>query len=263
LKAFSTAETTRPSLILGLEGIAQASDAVMVARGDLGVEIDIAEVPTAQKRIIATCRRWNKPVIIATQMLDSMQHSRIPTRAEATDVSNAILDGADACMLSAETAIGSYPREAVEMITRIAQATEPMYRQREPEPLPNFDRIDIPDITQATVFAGGRLAEVLGAKVVVVATRMGGTARCISNNRHFVPTVGVSDSDATLRQMCLYWGIMPLAGSLTDDPAEVLNHVVAFARKAGYLASGDRVVLLAGTGIHATKHNMMVVHELD
>ena len=102
----------------------------MVARGDLGVEVDIAEIAVAQKRIVAACHRARKPVIIATQMLDSMHNSRIPTRAEATDVANAILDGADACMLSGETAIGKYPREAVEMMHRIATVTEPLLRER-------------------------------------------------------------------------------------------------------------------------------------
>ena len=113
-----------------LDEIVEAADGVMVARGDLGVEIDVARMPVVQKRIVAACQRRQKPVIIATQMLDSMQHSRQPTRAEVTDVANAILDGGDACMLSGETAIGEYPREAVEMMNRVALATEELFRDR-------------------------------------------------------------------------------------------------------------------------------------
>ena len=111
-----------------LDEIVIAADGVMVARGDLGVEIDVARMPVVQKHIVAACNRYDKPVIIATQMLDSMQHSRQPTRAEVTDVANAILDGCDACMLSGETAVGQYPRAAVEMMNRIALATEPLMR---------------------------------------------------------------------------------------------------------------------------------------
>ena len=120
------AKIEKPEALDALTAIVAAADGVMVARGDLGVEIDIAQVAVAQKRIIAECRRQRKPVIIATQMLDSMQHSRLPTRAEVADVSNAILDGADACMLSGETAVGEYPRETVEMMNRIALAAEPL-----------------------------------------------------------------------------------------------------------------------------------------
>ncbi len=119
------AKIEKPEALEQLEEIVAAADGVMVARGDLGVEIDIARVAVVQKQIVAVCKRRRKPVIIATQMLDSMQHSRLPTRAEVTDVANAILDGADACMLSGETAIGEYPVEAVDMMHRIALATEP------------------------------------------------------------------------------------------------------------------------------------------
>ncbi len=124
------AKIEKPEALDRLDEIVAAADGVMVARGDLGVETDIAGLAMAQKRIIALCSQVHKPVIIATQMLDSMQHSRLPTRAEVTDVANAILDGADACMLSGETAIGQYPVESVAMMHRIALATEPVFRQR-------------------------------------------------------------------------------------------------------------------------------------
>ena len=124
------AKIEKPEALDRLEEIVEAADAIMVARGDLGVEIDIAQMAVAQKRIVALCNQRRKPVIIATQMLDSMQHSRIPTRAEVADTSNAVLDGADACMLSGETAAGEYPRESVEMMHRIALATERLFKQR-------------------------------------------------------------------------------------------------------------------------------------
>ncbi len=122
------AKIEKPEALDDLDAIVKTADGIMIARGDLGVEIDIARVPVVQKQIISMCRRFHKPVIVATQMLDSMQHSRVPTRAEATDVANAILDGADACMLSGETAIGAYPRMTVEMMARIAMATEETYK---------------------------------------------------------------------------------------------------------------------------------------
>ena len=120
-----------------LDEVVKAADGVMVARGDLGVEIDVARMPVVQKLIVATCNKYDRPVIIATQMLDSMQHSRQPTRAEVTDVANAILDGCDACMLSGETAVGEYPRSAVEMMHRVALATEPLFATRTSLPLPD------------------------------------------------------------------------------------------------------------------------------
>lgn len=257
------AKIEKPEALETIEDIVQAADVVMVARGDLGVEIDIAQVPVVQKRIIRICHRLHKPVIIATQMLDSMQHSRLPTRAEATDVANAILDGADACMLSGETAIGKYPREAVEVMHRIALATEPLVRQQPRGDRSEPDKQDEDPITEATAQAAGRLAEALDAQMVVVATASGRTALRLSKDRLFVPTIGVSDSDAALRRMCLYWGVIPLAGAPTESPRELVDYVVEQGREVGYLTSGDRVVLLAGTGLHVAEHNMVIVHELE
>ncbi|MFV1964711.1 MAG: pyruvate kinase [Pirellulaceae bacterium] len=263
------AKVEKPEAVENLEAIVHAADGVMVARGDLGVEIDIAEVPVVQKRIIATCRRCRKPVIVATQMLDSMQRSRIPTRAETTDVANAILDGADACMLSGETAIGKYPLESVEMMHRIAMATESVYRQH-PTATATATATDPPcdeprgnPITQATTFAAGRLAEQIDARTLIIASHSGKTALEVSKNRHFVSMMGVSDSEATLRRMCLYWGVIPLSGAPTDDSASLMQYVVDRGRSAGYLASGDRIVLVSGTGLASTRHNMIVVHEIE
>src|SRR5205823_9853454 len=131
---------------------------VMVARGDLGVEIDVARMPVVQKHIISVCQRRQKPVIIATQMLDSMQKSRRPTRAEVTDVANAILDGGDACMLSGETAIGQYPREAVEMMNQVALATEELFRDNVPRPPGAFRAEGLQAITSAVVYGAGHIA---------------------------------------------------------------------------------------------------------
>jgi pyruvate kinase len=270
------AKIEKPEALEQLEEIVSAADGVMVARGDLGVEINIARVAMAQKEIIATCNRRRKPVIVATQMLDSMTHSRIPTRAEVADVSNAILDGADACMLSGETAIGEYPRETVEMMQRIALETERSHRSpfthshaHGPQPV-GFEvaqaharsHSHLNPITESTVSAAGRIAEELNAKAVVVATASGATALSMAKNRHFVPTLGVSDSPATLRRMCLYWGVIPLAGAPTSDPAALLRHVTDLGRAAGLLHPGDCIVLIAGTGLAVTRHNMIVVHEL-
>ncbi|MBN2216347.1 MAG: pyruvate kinase [Pirellulales bacterium] len=257
------AKIEKPEAVDCLEAIVEAAAAVMVARGDLGVEIDIAQVPIVQKRIIRVAHRFHKPVIVATQMLDSMQHSRLPTRAEATDVANAILDGADACMLSGETAIGEYPREAVEMMHRIALATEPLVRRRRESETIELDPADKAPITEATAQAAGRLAEAIDARMVLVATASGRTALRLSKDRLFMPTVGVSDSDAVLRRMCLYWGVIPLAGAPVGNPIEVMKYVVHLGREAGYLTSGDRAVLLTGTGLKTAEHNMVVVHEVE
>ena len=257
------AKIEKPEALDDLDAIVKTADGIMIARGDLGVEIDIAKVPVVQKQIIAMCRRFHKPVIVATQMLDSMQHSRVPTRAEATDVANAIFDGADACMLSGETAIGRYPCEAVEMMGRIAMATEEGYKTPPGDVTTGTETAGVPEITRGVVRAAGELAESIDARVIAVASMSGATARTVSNSRFMVPTIGVSESRATLRKMCLYWGVQPLDGCPTDHPSKILDFVVTHAREAGYLNSGDRVVMIAGTGLRVSQHNLIVVHELD
>lgn len=255
------AKIEKPEAVELIEEIVDAADGIMVARGDLGVEIDIAEVAAVQKRIIAVCRRRRKPVITATQMLDSMQHSRLPTRAEVTDVANAILDGTDACMLSGETAVGEYPREAVRMMDRIALATEPTLRECPHYVEPDLEATGVNPITEATVHAAGHMADALSAKLVIVASTSGATALALAKHRGFTPTVGVSSSEATLRRMCLYWGVLPLAGTPTDRGPEILlRHIVDWGRANGVLTPGDRVVLITGTGLTMTAHNALVVH---
>jgi len=245
-----------------LEDIIIATDAVMVARGDLGVEIDIAKTPVVQKQIIAACRRHFKPVIVATQMLDSMQRSSRPTRAEVTDIANAILDGADACMLSGETAIGEYPVESVQMMNRVMASTEQMLRDVPPNDLPVAALSGVHPITAAVTFGAGRIADQLSASLVVVATRSGNTARVKSKQRSFIPTVGVSDSEATLRRMCLYWGIIPLARAPVSDGPALRRFIEEWGKREVSLRPGDRTVFVTGTDFVPVAHNVLVVHEI-
>jgi len=256
------AKIEKPEALENLESIVEAADGIMVARGDLGVEIDVAQMPIKQKEIIASCRRHQKPVIIATQMLDSMQRSRRPTRAEVTDVANAILDGGDACMLSGETAIGEYPREAVEMMRKIALATEEMYRNRPPQETGKFLPPGMHPITRAVVQGAGHIASELGAKVIVVATHSGVSALALAKQRNYVPTIGVSDLHATLRKMCLYWGVVPILGAPTGSSTEMLDYTINWAREQNHLKAGDLVVALSGAALGTGSHNTVSVHQV-
>ncbi len=257
------AKIEKPEALDNLEAIVAAADGVMVARGDLGVEIDIARVAVVQKQIIATCHRHCKPVIVATQMLDSMQNSRRPTRAEVTDVANAIIDGADACMLSGETAIGHYPVESVSMMHRIALATEPYDQQRGGGATGEVDSQQVGPVTAAITAAAATAAEAVGAKLLVVASDSGRTTLRFSKTRCFIPTIGISNSEAVLRRMCLYWGIIPLPGVPTDDGTHLMRHIIAKDRNIGYLNPGDRIVLVTGTGSTVSKDNMIMIREVE
>jgi len=261
-KAKVVAKIEKQEAIDELDAIVEATDCVMVARGDLGVEIDVARMPIVQKQIIALCHRSQKPVIVATQMLDSMQHARRPTRAEVTDVANAMLDGADACMLSGETAIGEHPRLAVEMMNRISLATEAHYFERPRMPAPDKPAEGVLPTTQAVVHGAAQIAEELRAKAIIAASHSGATALAISKLRGFTPIVGLSDSEITLRQMCLYWGVIPLLVPPANGIRETIERVSAWGTKEGRFAAGDRIVLVAGTSLPTAGHNLAMVHEV-
>ncbi|MBC7352879.1 MAG: pyruvate kinase, partial [Thermogutta sp.] len=257
------AKIEKPEALDYLDEILDLADAVMVARGDLGVEIDIAEVAIVQKRILAAARRHRKPAIVATQMLESMQRSRIPTRAEVSDVTNAILDGADACMLSGETAIGSYPEESVRMMHRIALATESVSHPPVRFQAANAFPANPAEITEASVWHAGLIAQEVGAKMLIILTRSGQTALTIAKHRFLVPTVGVSESRQVLRRMCLYWGIIPLMEAPLSDSQALLRFATEWGKREGLVQSGDRVVFVYGTGLVSSAHNTVSVFVAD
>ncbi|TVP98879.1 MAG: pyruvate kinase [Planctomycetaceae bacterium] len=259
--ALVVAKIEKPEALDQLEAIVDSADAVMVARGDLGVEIDVAEIPVAQKRIIRVCREKLKPVIVATQMLDSMHHNRRPTRAEASDVANAILDGADACMLSGETAIGDFPEEAVATMNRIMVHTEQKLLIEDVHHPGQYHRVH--PITSAVTEAATSIAEAIHAKLIVIATHSGGTAWVKSKSRSRIPTIGASDNLATLRRMSLFWGIKPLFLPGFDDSERLLDQVIRWGAGRGFLATGDKLVLVTGSGVMQKAHNLLIVHTVE
>jgi pyruvate kinase len=268
--AMIVAKIEKAEAMACLKDIVFAADAVMVARGDLGVEIDLAETPMAQKRIVSMCQQLAKPVIVATQMLDSMQHSPRPTRAEVSDVANAIFDGADACMLSGETAIGDFPRESVDMMNSVMQATESSMATSD-EPLQQSAAASAPatalsgvdPITAATVRGALEIAAQLHANLVVVTSHSGATARFQAKFRRLTRVVGISDSIETLRRMSLFWGIKPLAGAPTAGGTELREFIEAWGKKHNRLSKGDCVVYLTGSGLVQSAHNVVVVQKVE
>ena len=244
-----------------LDRILEANDAVMVARGDLGVEVDIAQVPVLQKRIINLCNQYRIPVITATQMLDSMERSNRPTRAEATDVANAVLDGSDAVMLSGETAIGEYPIDAVSTMSRIAHEAERLVHTGVDADRLSGPRTRALAVTEAVAVGAGAAAEHLSADLIVVATHSGRTAMAVSKQRSQVAILGLSDRLATARRMSLYWGVTPMHTDVVDRPPQEIMHVVTeWGRRNSVIASGDEIVLIASTNWSTRGHNLMLVH---
>ncbi|MEL0096787.1 MAG: pyruvate kinase [Planctomycetaceae bacterium] len=260
--AMVIAKIEKQEALQRLDEIVLAADGVMVARGDLGVEIDVAETPMAQKRIIRKCQEYSKPVIVATQMLDSMHKSSRPTRAEASDVANAILDGADACMLSGETAIGEYPLESVAMMNRIMLNTESSLVDMIEHASPKVaDGVQL--VTSAVVYGAARIADRLEAKLVVIATRTGNTARIKAKQRDYIPTVGVSRNLSTLRQLCLFWGIIPLRGMPLESGEELRAAVECWGREQELLTDGDYAVFVTSSTFGTLGHDELFVHQIE
>lgn len=244
-----------------LEAILGETDAVMVARGDLGVESDIARVPSLQKRIIRLCNERRLPVITATQMLDSMHRSELPTRAEVSDVANAILDGTDAVMLSGETAIGEYPVEAVSMMSRIAQDAERLLSPRAYDDLHMPIRSRATVITEAVTVGAVAAAKQLGADLIAVATRGGKTALAVSKQRYSVPILALTDRVETARRLTLLWGVLPVpTEAMARSPHEFLEYVQQLGRDLDLLRSGSKLVLVGSSDWSTEWHDMVLAH---
>ncbi|MEL6898114.1 MAG: pyruvate kinase, partial [Planctomycetota bacterium] len=242
-----------------LEAIVDASDGIMVARGDLGVEMDVSETPVAQKQIINVCKDKLKPVIVATQMLESMHNSRRPTRAEASDVANAILDGADACMLSGETAIGQFPLVTVETMEKIMRHTEKhLVSHDHTAGVRTFQRVH--PITSAVTHSATNIAEAVDAKLIVIGTRSGGTAWVKSAHRSRIPTLAVSDNLETLRRINLFWGVRPVQVPQLENTEGLIDEVCRWGCENGFVESGSRIVFVTGRGVGDKSHSTLLVH---
>ncbi len=229
-----------------IDEILLASDGIMVARGDLGVETPIEKVPNVQKMLIRKANGLGKPVITATQMLRSMVDQNRPTRAEATDVVNAIYDGTDAVMLSEETAIGRFPVETVQMMARIASAAEEEFPHHQFLEKRSEDRKDLP---QAISYAASFLSEQVNAVAIVVPTESGSTARWVSRLRPRQPILALSRHFSTVRSLNLCWGVTPLLVSDWRDTDDMLERAKRMPKKIGMASKGDRIVIIAGVPI--------------
>ena len=237
--------------VTNIDGIIRVSDGVMIARGDLGVQIPTEQVPLVQKRIILKCHAQNKAVITATQMLDSMIHNPRPTRAETTDVANAIFDGTDAVMLSGETASGKYPLEAVQVMASIAGTVEgsPEYESR----VRRFFRLDDigEDMAQAVIRSAFLVAREIRASAIITPTLHGNTPRMISKYRPVQPIIAVTPSESVMRRLLLYWGVQPLRCDLADNSDMMQNNALAAALAKGLVRTHEKVVIIAGVPLHS------------
>lgn len=227
-----------------IDKIINAADGIMVARGDLGVEIPPYEVPHVQKMIVDKCNHKYRPVIIATQMLDSMIRNPRPTRAEVTDVANAVREGTDAIMLSGETAMGKYPVEALKMMASIAETTE-QYLDHAKMPDYRSLRGDA-NVSNAVGVAAVRTAINVQANCIVTPTMSGQTARLMSHFRSQIPVFAVTPSDRAQRKMQIYWGVTPLKGYNEDSTEHIISHAMYIVKREGYVKEGDMVVFTAG-----------------
>jgi pyruvate kinase len=255
---FIVAKIEKREALVAFDEILAGSDGIMVARGDLGVETPAEEVPFHQKRIIRACNRVGKPVITATQMLQSMIENPRPTRAEASDVANAILDGTDAVMLSGETAIGQYPVRAVQMMDLICSKAE---EHLVPASLPPDAVSALDAATSAISYAAVEIADEVDAKAIITATMSGTTARMVARHRPRVPVIAVTPSEVTLQHLALVWGAMPVKVPDFRTTDEMVQMMATAGQGTGLISPGDLVVLTAGIPFGVgRKTNMLKVH---
>ncbi len=254
------AKIETPQAIEHLGGIIDAADVVLVARGDLGVEMDLARLPLLQKEITAECQKAGKPVIVATQMLQSMVEHSTATRAEVSDVANAILDSADCVMLSAETSVGAHPVAAVRMMARIAEQTEAYLTRSGAFAEMDTDASANPVVT-AVVHAANLVARELRAKLIAVWTDQGYTVRLLSKCRPNRPVIGLSPDDRTCRRMAMYYGTSPVRMEQPAELAPMMRAVDELLLARGWAARGDLVVVVAGTRLEAAgATNSLLIH---
>lgn len=252
------AKIEKPEALADFDAILQQADGIMVARGDLGVETPAEEVPFHQKHIIRSCNQRGKPVITATQMLQSMMEHPRPTRAEASDIANAILDGTDAVMLSGETAVGEYPIQSTETMAAICTNAEAH--------LPSKRLVECSEecravVTEAISSSAVAIANEVGARAIITATMSGTTARMVARHRPSVPIVAVTPNQRTLYRLALVWGVTPVKVSEFKTTDEMVEMMVQAAREEGLAAWGDRLVLTAGIPFgQGKKTNMLKVH---
>jgi len=241
------AKIEKPEALDNIDQIIEAADAIMVARGDLGIEIPTEQVPMSQKRIIERCNKAGIPVVTATQMLDSMIRNPRPTRAEASDVANAILDGTDAVMLSGETSIGRYPMEASQTMTRIICEVEEKQTDISVRPFrPHGENIDL-SIARAVGSAARDVAYNLDLAAIIAVTASGYTARMVSRYRPRAPIIAITSDERVQRQLNLCWGVMPLLAPRTHNTDEMIANAMQTVRKHGLVEKGDLAAITAGT----------------
>jgi pyruvate kinase len=249
------AKVEKPQAVENLEEIIDAFDGIMVARGDLGVELPLEQVPLVQKRAVELARRWAKPVIVATQMLESMIHSSIPTRAETSDVANAVLDGADALMLSGETSVGEFPVETVATMAKIIQSTEENGLDRIPalgtKPHTHAGAVSL---------AAMEIAELLGSKFVCVFTESGDSLKRISRLRSSVPVLTFTPNQDVANRLALVWGAQTFLVPKVDHTDAMFNQVDSTVLAEGLCKAGDEVVVVAGTppGVSGSTNTLRV-----
>jgi pyruvate kinase len=254
------AKIEKPQALDDLPAILEASDGVMVARGDLGVEMAPERVPILQKQIIEEANRRGRLVIVATQMLESMMHDPRPTRAEASDVANAVIDGADAVMLSGETAVGEYPVEAVRMMVRIMVEAEKSGRHGDLGVAP-AEQPSTPTYAHAISHAAREIAHDMELKAIVAFSQSGFTARLIAKDRPRVPILAVTPDEAVWRQMALLWGVTPVLCPFAQDTDGMIHLVEKELVAQGHLAAGDLVVVMGGMPVAARgRTNFLKIH---